>query len=129
MENRPSRNSGVKYMLAGGSVIAALGLLIEPQNLLPQVRPAKDVCQEIVQSNAILSRDQLAQLLTIPERSPKAELRQVVNAPFCRLPNIEARAGVTAEREAYPLAFDPKTWLVVMYEGGEYAGYSFSFRH
>ncbi|NJP12002.1 MAG: hypothetical protein HC866_23115 [Leptolyngbyaceae cyanobacterium RU_5_1] len=29
---------------------------------------------------------------------------------------------------AYPLAFDPQTWFIVLYEGDEYAGYSFSFR-
>jgi hypothetical protein len=52
-----------------------------------------------------------------------------MNAPYCRLSELEVRAGVRAQREAYPLAFDPQTWFVVLYEGDQYTGYSFSFRH
>ncbi|MDX2243253.1 MAG: hypothetical protein NW224_21445 [Leptolyngbyaceae cyanobacterium bins.302] len=119
--------SGIKYMLAGGTVVAALGLLVEPQALMSKIAPTKDICQEVVQPKAVLSRDRLSQLLTIPERSNKAQIRQVMQEPYCQMPDIQARAGGTATREAYPLAFDPKTWLVVMYEGEEYVGYSFSF--
>ncbi|WP_179228673.1 hypothetical protein [Leptolyngbya ohadii] len=46
-------------------------------------------------ANVIISREQLAQFLTISERA------------------------------VYPLAFDRQTWLVVLYEGEEYAGYQF----
>lgn len=120
--------SGIKYMLAGGTVVAALGLLVEPQALMSKIAPAKDICQEIVQPQAVLSRDRLSQLLTIPERSNKSQIRQVMQAPYCEMPDVQVRAGGTAQREAYPLAFDPNTWLVVMYEGEEYVGYSFSFR-
>jgi hypothetical protein len=82
-----------------------------------------------VQPKSVLSREQLSRLLAVPERSNQKQVRQVVSKPFCKLQNLQVRAGVTAEREAYPLAFDPNTWLVVLYEGDEYAGYSFSFRH
>ena len=34
-------HSGVKYMLAGGSMIAALGLLVDPQGLLPKMAARK----------------------------------------------------------------------------------------
>jgi hypothetical protein len=129
MEHRYPRNAGVKYMLAGGSVVAALGLLTDPRGLLPNFSATRDSCQEIVQEKAILSRDQLSQFLTIPEGSTRDQLRQVMNAPYCRLPELEVRAGVRAQREAYPLAFDPQTWFVVLYEGDQYTGYSFSFRH
>lgn len=120
--------SGIKYMLAGGTVVAALGLLVEPQALMSKIAPAKDICQAVIQPQAVLSRDRLSQLLTIPERSNKTQIRQVMQEPYCQMPDIQARAGGTAKREAYPLAFDPKTWLIVMYEGEEYVGYSFSFR-
>jgi hypothetical protein len=129
MAYRHTRNAGVKYMLAGGSVIAALGLLIEPQSLLQKFAPSKDACQEVIQPKAVLSRDQLSQLLTVPERSSQEQIRQLMKEPYCRLPDVQVRAGVMARREVYPLAFDPQTWFVVLYEGGEYAGYSFSFRH
>ena len=121
-------HSGVKYMLAGGSMIAALGLLVDPQGLLPKMAAAKDSCQEVISEKAVLSREQLAQVLTVPERANKQAIRQVMKLPYCRLATIQPRAGTNADREAYPLAFDPKTWLVVLYEGDEYAGYSFSFR-
>ncbi|NJP10841.1 MAG: hypothetical protein HC866_16330 [Leptolyngbyaceae cyanobacterium RU_5_1] len=128
MREPQTRGSGVKYMLAGGSVVAALGLLIDPHALLPKPTAVQDVCQQIVDPKAILSRDQLSQLLTLPERTRKAQLRQLLQTPYCQLPNLEVRAGVSAERAAYPLAFDPQTWFIVLYEGDEYAGYSFSFR-
>lgn len=121
-------HSGVKYMLAGGSMIAALGLLVDPQGLLPKMAAAKDSCQEVISEKAVLSREQLAQVLSVPERANKQAIRQVMKLPYCRLATIQPRAGINADREAYPLAFDPKTWLVVLYEGDEYAGYSFSFR-
>lgn len=126
--NPPTR-SGVKYMLAGGSIIAALGLLIEPQGLLSKTASQdEDICQQVVQETAVLSREQLTQVLSVPERANKQAIRRVMKLPYCRLKTVQLRAGITAEREAYPLAFDPKTWLVVLYEGDEYAGYSFSFR-
>jgi hypothetical protein len=128
MDHRHPRNAGVKYMLAGGSVVAALGLLMDPRALLPNFSAQREVCQEIVQEKAVLSREQLSQFLTIPEGASRDQLRQVMNSPYCRLPELEVRAGVRAQREAYPLAFDPQTWFVVLYEGDQYTGYSFSFR-
>ncbi len=84
-------------------------------------------CNSVVSDNAQLSREQLAQLLTIPERDAKSRVRQVVSEPYCQLPTLKVRSGVDAEREAYPLAFDPGTTLVILYENNEYAGYRFSF--
>ncbi|WP_430686000.1 hypothetical protein [Leptolyngbya sp. AN02str] len=94
-----------------------------------QSRKVSDVCQEVIQSQAVLSRDQLARLLAIPERDRKENVRAIMSEPYCQLPSVEVRQGVVAEREAYPLAFDPQTWFVVLYEGEEYAGYSFVFKH
>lgn len=125
---RHHRGSGVKYMLAGGSVVAALGLITDVNRLLPKSIPAKEICQAVVEPQAVLSRDELAQLLAVPEGAKRDQVQQVANAPYCRLPEVEVRAGTMSQREAYPLAFDPQTWLIVLYEGDSYAGYSFSFR-
>lgn len=84
-------------------------------------------CNTVISSDAQLSREQLAQLLTIPERDAKSRVREVVSEPYCQLPTLKVRSGVDAEREAYPLAFDPGTTLVILYENNEYAGYRFSF--
>ncbi|MBF2025824.1 MAG: hypothetical protein IGS48_03535 [Oscillatoriales cyanobacterium C42_A2020_001] len=128
MARHNNRGMGVKYMLAGGSVVAALGLVADLNGLLPKPSPVKEICQEIVEPKAVLSRDELAKLLAIPEGSNRGQIQQVMRSPYCRLPNVQVRDGAMAQREAYPLAFDPKTWLIVLYEGESYAGYSFSFR-
>ncbi|MEM1242362.1 MAG: hypothetical protein AAGI45_21235 [Cyanobacteria bacterium P01_H01_bin.26] len=87
------------------------------------------LCQNIVASQAVLSRQQLTQLLTIPERENRQAIESIAKEPYCTLAAIEVRAGVMAERSVYPLAFDPNTWLIVLYEDEEYAGYGFKFQH
>jgi hypothetical protein len=123
-----SRGLGARYMLAGGSVVAAMGLWAEPRGLLPKTAIAQENCQEVIREKAILSREQLAQFSAMPERIDKAQLRDLIKEPYCRLPNLPLPSGGIAQREAYPLAFDPKTWFVVQYEGDAYAEYSFIFR-
>ena len=127
-EKRSTGGRGyLQYLIVGGCLITALTLIADVQSLIPSA-PVPDLCQETVSPDAVLSRTHLAQLLAVSERSNKATVRQVVSEPYCRLPSLELRAGVVAEREAYPLAFDPDTWFIVLYEGDEYAGFDFSFR-
>ncbi len=78
-------------------------------------------------SRTQLSREQLLRILAVPEREAKARIREITTEPYCQLSSINIRAGVEAEREAYPLAFDPSTALVILYEDDEYAGYRFLF--
>jgi hypothetical protein len=124
---RRSRRPERPRLLAGGSILAAVGLFWGLQSAL-QLEQRQPQCQAVVQPKAVLSRRQLAQLLTIPEQDLREKVRAVVKEPYCRLPALQVRAGVVAEREAYPLEFDPKTWIVILYEENEYAGYQFSFR-
>jgi len=125
---KPARkSSGFQYFLAGGSVLALMGVLADFRDTW-QPPTVSNNCAEIVQPQANLSREQLSALLTIPERDRKEAVRAVVSEPYCRLPQVEVRQGVVAEREVYPLAFDPQTWFVVLYEGEEYVGYSFLFQ-
>lgn len=109
-------------------MLATLALLIDLQGRVVNPKSLDKACQEVMQPSAVLSRDQLTKLLAIPERDKKSKVRAIFKEPYCKLPDIEVRAGVTAEREAYPLEFDPKTWIVILYEGEEYVGYRFSFR-
>ncbi|NEQ45221.1 MAG: hypothetical protein F6K00_17335 [Leptolyngbya sp. SIOISBB] len=135
MVSQPSQfpqTSPVKSLIAGGVVIAAAIVLFDVRDMgalfsrsQPQVNEKS--CHEFVQTEAKLSREQLAALLTIPERDSKERVREVVSEPYCRLANLNLRADVQAEREAYPLEFDPKTQLVILYENDEYAGYRFNF--
>lgn len=124
---KPQKNSPIQYFLAGGSVLVMIALLTDLRENW-QSAPVSNVCQEVVQPQSVLSRNKLTQLLAVPERDTKASIRAIVNDPYCRLPAVEIRQGVLAEREAYPLEFDPQTWFVVLYEGEEYAGYSFVFQ-
>jgi hypothetical protein len=129
MKRHSSERSTLKPLLAGGLMFALVGLLIDVRGMvsLGNSNTSKgEVCQDSVQSEVVLSRAQLAQLLTVPERDTKTRVRDILKEPYCQLPSLEIRAGVAAEREAYPLEFDPQTWLVILYEGDEYAGYRFS---
>jgi hypothetical protein len=91
----------------------------------PPHRP-HETCQGEIRSGVNISREKLAAFLTVSEREPKLRVQDILQQSYCQLPSIEIRAGVPAERQVYPLAFDPQTWLVVLYEGEEYAGYQFS---
>ncbi|WP_225885312.1 hypothetical protein [Leptolyngbya sp. KIOST-1] len=121
-----------KPLIAGGLMLAIGLLAIDGQNMgrwlsttRPQTAPG---CEKIVQSNAQLSREQLAKLLVVPERDPKENVRKIVAEPYCTLPQLQVRSGVVSEREAYPMAWDPSVQLVILYENDEYAGYRFRFQ-
>ena len=91
-------------------------------------RHPTEACQGEIHADVNISREKLAEFLVVSEREPKAKVQEILQQSYCQMPPIEIRAGVPAERQVYPLAFDPKTWLVVLYEGDEYAGYQFSFQ-
>jgi hypothetical protein len=91
-------------------------------------RHPTESCQGEIHADVNISREKLAEFLAVSEREPKAKVQEILQQSYCQMPAIEIRAGVPAERQVYPLAFDPKTWLVVLYEGDEYAGYQFSFQ-
>ncbi|MEP0902689.1 hypothetical protein [Nodosilinea sp. FACHB-13] len=116
-----------------GAIVLAIGLLaIDGQRLGGWLQAAGtqsvEGCEKIVQSTAQLSREQLAQLLVVPERDPKENVRKIVAEPYCSLPQLQVRSGVVSEREAYPMAWDPTVQLVILYENDEYAGYRFRFQ-
>ncbi len=124
--------ANAKPFIAGG-LLLAIGLLAidgqGPRRWLQAASPqSAEGCEKIVQSTAQLSREQLAQLLVVPERDPKENVRKIVAEPYCSLPQLQVRSGVVSEREAYPMAWDPAVQLVILYENDEYAGYRFRFQ-
>lgn len=129
MEYRKPQGFSSRQLLAGGSVLLALGMLVDMRGIPTIVgRRSNETCTQVVQPQASLSRQQLAKLLTVPEGQNKTRIRAIAKEPYCKLDSLEIRAGATSEREAYRLDFDPQTWLVVLYEGEQYAGYRFSIR-
>ena len=125
----------LKPLLVGGLLITLASLRLDFAEMVPSAlmgaaaTPSRNSlsCTTVVQADSQISREQLAQLLAIPERDPKARVHDLLADPYCQLPSLEIRAGVMAERVAYPLAFDPAIQLVILYENDEYAGYRFSF--
>ena len=130
----------IKPLIAVGLVVALAGLMLDTHrvedfisNALAFASPRgnqainhfRQSCETDIVETAKLSREQLLALLAVPERDSKARIRQIVQDPYCQLSAINVRAGVEAQREAYPLAFDPNVALVILYENDEYAGYRF----
>lgn len=131
MKTRGSQTSTFNTLLAGGLMFTLFGLMVDVQNIRPKEESAVrqfEGCEGDVQANVILSREQLAEVLSVAERDAKEKIRAILAEPYCVLPSVEIRYGVQAEREVYPLDFDPKAWLVILYEGDEYAGYRISFQ-
>jgi hypothetical protein len=114
-------------LLLGGAVLAAIGLALIQHEVEPpkQALDPNQFCQQIVQVKAALSREQLAQLLTVPERGDRTKVQSIVKQPYCQMSALNIRAGAITERVAYPLASDPQTWVVILYEGKTYVGYGF----
>ncbi len=126
MDNQPTNGFHPGLMLGVGaafSVLTVMATITDVSKLVPSSSPAI-ACAELVKSGAGLSQRQFAEFLTIPERYQKQQVRSIVQEPHCRLPGLEVRSGVQAEREAYSLTFNPQIQLVILYEGDEYAGYT-----
>lgn len=118
-----------QVLMAGGSVLALAALLITPNLGKEQVQESSPfTCVKIEQTRALVSRDRLKALLEIDLQAPKATVQELLKQPYCVMAAGKTEAGQPTDREAYPLEFDPQTWLVVLYEGDRYAGYDFRFR-
>jgi hypothetical protein len=129
MQDFKSQILNPKYLMAVGAALVAFAVLMDLPGVPSLTRKtiAND-CQGSVQPDVMVSREQLAKLLTIPEGDKRVKTQEILKTPYCKLPSLEVRAGATAVREAYPLEFDPQTWLIVLYEGDQYAGYRFDLR-
>ncbi|OKH51195.1 hypothetical protein NIES30_00320 [Phormidium tenue NIES-30] len=115
--------------MAGGSMLALAALLVSPNLDQAKVQEAEAfTCIRQEQPKALVSRDQIKKLLETELQAPKATVQEFLQMPYCVLSPGKTEAGLPADREAYPLEFDPQTWLVVLYEGDRYAGYDFRFR-
>ncbi len=118
-----------KQLMAGGSALLALSLLVDfkalPLSLLSSKKPTEDACQTIVRAETKISHEQLAKVMVLAVSSKKQQVRDILKEPYCKLADLQIRAGATAQREAYPVDFDPQARLIVLYEGDEYGGFRF----
>ncbi|NEP17376.1 MAG: hypothetical protein F6J97_10790 [Leptolyngbya sp. SIO4C1] len=122
LQRRPRTQA--KAWLAGGSMVALAAIALIPDRVTSQQAAQAAVCQTVIQADARLSREQLSRLLSVPQSSSKEAISRITDQPYCVLKAAEPNQ----QREAYPLAFDPKTWLVIQYEQESYSGYDFIFK-
>jgi hypothetical protein len=93
----------------------------------PVIAGQPEPCTQIILPNATISRQQLSDFINLAQGSDKGQVQAVLGPPYCKLSTIP-EAGL--ERDAYPLRFDPETWLVVRYLSGKtYYDYDFTFHN
>lgn len=92
------------------------------QTLYAVAQSAKpEKCDRVIAPYSVINRDQLKEFLELSQYPNKERVQSVLGAPFCKLPN---RDGF--DRDAYPMEFDPETWLVVRYTGYWMFDYTFT---
>lgn len=122
--------------LAVGSVTLIFGYLLATINIPLKIsldkssqEPTKalqaNFCTELVEPSVALSQEQLSKLTEVPAYSKRQQVEQILKQPYCRLSSLNIRAGTLTEREVYPLASNPSTSLIVLYEDENYLGYGF----
>jgi hypothetical protein len=79
-------------------------------------------CAATGNTTARISRADLAWLIEVPVGSDRASMMRRLGTPYCFLHNGNDLIKVT-----YPGAWEPSTWIVVIYQGDRYAGYDLSY--
>ncbi|MCU0565461.1 MAG: hypothetical protein MUF49_02565 [Oculatellaceae cyanobacterium Prado106] len=117
-----------KVFLTGAVLLILAPLLLMDFIHLGSLTGGRSQAQECdgeTNGGGVITRQQLAEFLTISERDTRSRVEEVLPTAHCQLPGIEARAGATAERKVYLLDFNTEARLIVLYEGDEYAGFQF----
>jgi hypothetical protein len=105
--------------------LLALGVTVALQNTISSAQSTRpEACQVFISPNASITRDQLAAFLQLPENARKQDVQQALGMPRCKL----AKRG-EIDRHAYPLRFDPETWIIVEYSGAWMDTYTFTFHN
>ncbi|MEO0867873.1 MAG: hypothetical protein AAFY17_05370 [Cyanobacteria bacterium J06642_11] len=91
---------------------------------LGQSHPKSVTCQQMVNKEQRLSREQLTQFIPLSQGTAQEIVHDTIAPPYCAL----SKSQQSQQQEAYPLAFDPETWFVVNYAQGNYTGYDFVFK-
>jgi len=104
-------------------ILVAVGTIAYSLPPAPSAISSKAVtCAEVGSSAARISRADLAWLLEVPVGSDWAAVMKRLGTPYCFLHN-----GNDLSKVAYPSAWEPSTWIVVIYQGNQYAGYDLSY--
>lgn len=82
-------------------------------------------CIQTIAPLAAIGRSELEQFINLYQPTDKGRVQQVLGVPYCKLQTLPS--GI--QRDAYPLKFDPETWLIVHYRYGYYNSYDFTFHN
>lgn len=122
----------LKQWLAGGAALLVIALLLESRSLPSFGSKASEACpNKVAKTGRKLSGEQIARLLTIEQGAAKSKVRGILKEPHCKLPKVQVRSDTPPERDVYLVNADdfvelqPKTQLVVLYDGDEYKGFRF----
>lgn len=83
-------------------------------------------CVNIINEDARLSGADAVKLASLPERSPKEGVEELVGEFYCDLESLEVRAGVESTRQMIPLEKDNTKSVIVMFEGETFVGMELS---
>lgn len=92
----------------------------------PTVAGQAEPCVQMWRTSARMSRKQLEMVMQLRRGALWEEVVQVIGTPYCQLaPTVYA-----PRRDAYPMAFDPSTWLVLEYDRAvTFQHYDFTFNN
>jgi hypothetical protein len=115
------------------SAFLLAGVLLGENPLQFNARPNAAVrCIPTGNHSNLLSREQLRELQTLISSSgdqlTRSDLRNLLDQPSCQAARFEIAAGQWGTGDGYPLAFDPQTRLIVLFNDDRYVGYRFEFR-
>lgn len=112
-------------------VIFSAGLTLATQVFIlipaaPAMAGRAEPCIQMRRTSARISRRQLEIVMQLRRGALWEEVVQVIGTPYCQLdPTTDA-----PRRDAYPLAFDPSTWLVLEYDRAvTFQHYDFTFNN
>lgn len=92
----------------------------------PTVAGRAEPCIQMHRVKARISRKQLEIVTWLRQGVLWEDVVQMIGAPYCQLPPTPQ----APRRDAYPLAFDPTTWLVLEYDRAmTFRGYDFTFNN
>lgn len=92
-----------------------------PKNINP-VSEKRSLCIGTVNPTVRISRATLAWLITVPVGSAQREVMGQLGAPYCLFSDVDGFIRV-----AYPCEWDPSTWILIVFQKQQYAGYDFNF--
>jgi hypothetical protein len=110
------------------AVMPLIAVLVVSGDAFPQsgsLARRQGLCMAMVNPHARISRANFSWLLKISQGSDRhAVIEPRLGSPYCYLATRRIQEAV-----AYPAAWDPSVWILVIYQGDRYQGYDISYNN